>query len=140
MTRPRLSTSMSVVRRPRAIFASILSLTILAVALPASAVAAPERERDGFCRAGSEWNLYVGREDGRRLEVDFEVDSERRGERWRVVLKNDGKVFHRSTRRTNQAGEFDIERYTRDGSGKDKIVARAKSLRTGEVCRAVIRI
>ena len=140
MAERRLSFSRSVVHRPRAILASILSLAFVMTALPASTLAAQEREREGFCRAGSEWNLYVGREDGRRLEVDFEVDSDRRGERWRVVLKNDGKVFHRSTRLTNQAGEFDIERFTRDGRGKDRIVARAKSLRTGEVCRAVIRI
>ncbi len=140
MTRARLSASTAVLRRPRAVLASLLSLAILTVALPGSTVAAAERERAGVCRAGSEWNLYVGREDGRRLEVDFEVDSDRRGERWRVVLKNDGTVFHRSTQRTNRAGEFEVERFTRDGRGQDRIVARATSLRTGEVCRAVIRI
>lgn len=127
-------------RRSAAILASVLTLATVMAALPGSAVAAQEKERLGRCSAGSEWELYVGREDGRRLEVDFEVDSDRRGEAWRVRLKNDGQVFFRGTRTTNRVGELDVERYTRDGRGSDKIVARAKSLSTGEVCRAVIRI
>lgn len=127
-------------RKPAALIASILTVATVMTALPGTALAAQEKERVGRCSAGSEWELYVGREDGRRLEVDFEVDSDRRGEAWRVQLKNDGRVFFRGQRRTNGAGEFDVERYTRDGRGQDRIVARAKSLRTGEVCRAVIRI
>lgn len=126
--------------RVRATIASGMALAIAMVALPGSTIAAQEKEREGSCRAGSEWYLDVSREDGGRLEVDFEVESDRRGEAWRVRLKNDGKVFFRGTRTTNRAGEFDVERYTRDGRGKDRIVARAKSLSTGEVCRAVIRI
>lgn len=127
-------------RKPIAILASILALATVMTALPGTAVAAQEKERVGRCSAGSVWDLYVGREDGRRLEVDFEVDSQRRGETWRVRLKNDGQVFFRGTRTTNRVGEFDVERYTRDGRGTDKIVARAKSLSTGEVCRAVVRL
>lgn len=128
------------IRRPRAALATILSLAIALLALPGTAAASQEKERQGSCRAGSEWYLYVGREDGGRLEVDFEVESDRRGEAWRVRLTNDGQAFFRGTRTTNRAGEFDVERYTRDGRGTDRIVARATSLSTGEVCRAVIRI
>ena len=128
------------IRPGRALIASILSLVILMLALPGATIAAQEKERERSCSARSDWYLYVGKEDGRRLEVEFEVDSERRGQAWRVVLKNDGQVFFRGKRTTNASGEFEVKRFTRDGRGTDRIVARAKNLSTGEVCRGVIRL
>ncbi len=49
--------------------------------------------------------------DSREHEVDVEVYSQRRGERWRIVIRDsDGEVLHRITRKTNREGEFDVWR------------------------------
>lgn len=57
--------------------------------------------------------------DSREHEVDVEVYSQRRGERWRIVISDaDGNVLRTVKRKTNREGEFDVWRSI-PGSIKD---------------------
>ena len=93
--------------------------------------------KSGTCSAASHSNLKVKADNG-RLETEFEVDQNRVGKRWSVTLKRNGStVFH--SIRTTQApsGSFEVRRLLAGGAGS-RIVATAKSLSSGETCRAAI--
>jgi hypothetical protein len=109
-----------------------------AVALLLGPVAAAnERDviRRGRCSGRSDWKLKLSPEDG-RIEVEFEVDQNRVGRRWRVTLKRNGTRFFRGVRRTRPpSGSFELRRVTRNGRGADRFVARARGLRAGQTCR-----
>ncbi len=117
------------------VLVSVMSLGALA-ATPASAGGGGDREviRRGNCSGGSDWKYKVKRDDG-RLEVEYEIDQNRSGDRWRVRLKHDGKRYFRGTRVTRgRSGSLDIERKVPNHQGVDRFRARARNLRTGEVC------
>jgi len=106
------------------------------LSLPAG-VAAKDGDiiRTGSCTNNSDWKLKLSREDG-RIEVEFEVDSNRVGQSWNVRLKNDGNVFFTGTRVTKApSGSFEVRRLSTNGPGSDFIVGRAVNPKTGEVCR-----
>ncbi|MDO8212397.1 hypothetical protein [Conexibacter sp. CPCC 206217] len=93
----------------------------------------------GSCTDGSTAKLKVKPDDG-RLEAEFEVDQNRSGVTWNVVLRRNGRVAV-STRATTNArsGSFSVERKLADGSGRDRVSARATSP-SGEVCSAALTI
>lgn len=75
-----------------------------------------------------------GRDGG--IRVQFEVDHDRSGARWRVVLVQDRRVVWRGTARTGGASDaFEIERRLRDLPGADTVSARAWGPR-GVTCAA----
>ena len=116
--------------------AAVMSFGMLTAA-PVSAGGGGDREviRRGNCSGGSDWKYKVKRDDG-RLEAEYEVDQNRSGDRWRVRLKHDGKRYFRGTRVTRgSSGSFDIERKVANHQGVDRFRARARNLRTDEVCR-----
>jgi len=89
--------------------------------------------RTGHCSDGSTWKLKVKPDDG-RLEAELEVDQNRNGVRWDVVLRSGGKVAATGTRTTKApSGSFSFERRIA-GSKGTKVTATAK--RSGETCRA----
>jgi hypothetical protein len=89
----------------------------------------------GSCTDGSTAKLKVKHDDG-RLEAEFEVDQNRNGVTWNVVVRRNGAVAI-STRATTRApsGSFSVERKIADGPGSDRVTARATSP-SGEVCTA----
>lgn len=119
---------------------ALLTAAVALVAAPPGAAKGDDREviRRGSCSGASDWKLKTKRDDG-RLEVELEVDQNRNGRRWRVVLRRDGNRFFRGIRTTRPpSGSFEVERRTRDGAGRDRIVGRAVDLRSGEVCRGAL--
>jgi hypothetical protein len=124
---------------------SVTAAVAIAAALGATTVqAASAKSGDGVRVAGtcsdtSSSKLKV-KHDDRRLAVEFEVDQNRNGVRWRVVLRHNGVVAVR-TRATTHApsGSFSVERRLADGAGSDRITARATSP-SGEVCTAGLSI
>jgi hypothetical protein len=94
----------------------------------------------GDCSSRSDWKLRAKPDDG-RMEVEFEVDSNRNGLTWTWTLRSDGSVFA-SGRRTTLApsGSFSVERRTSDSGGTQRISGTARNARTGEVCRASLAI
>ncbi len=127
------------VSRVTVLITSVLVATTL-VAAPISASAKDgDIIRRGSCTAASAWKLKLSPENG-RIEVEFEVDQNRNGQRWNVRMKRNGAVFWRGARRTQPpSGSFEVRRLTRNGGGVDKVVVRARNARTGEVCRGVAR-
>jgi hypothetical protein len=107
----------------------------LAFALPVASAKEGDVIERGSCSGSSDWKLKLSEEDG-RIEVEFEVDQNVVGDRWRVRIRHDGELAFRGTRRTSGAsGSFEVRIVEPDGSGPDRFVARARNLSTDEVCR-----
>lgn len=123
---------------------ALLAASATLVVGPATAAAASDGddrgiERRGNCSGSTDWKLDVKRDDG-GLEVEFEVDSNRSGQVWRVRVYDNGDRVVRTRKVTRPpSGSFDVERNIADRAGEDRIVARARHLATGELCRGVIR-
>jgi hypothetical protein len=115
--------------------------TVLVAVLGASlvlAAAAGAKDGDvlraGTCTQASTSKLKLGPEDG-GIEVEFEVDQNRNGVRWKVVVVRNGSVVASRTRVTRgPSGSFELELVTRNVAGTDRFVARAT--RAGETCTA----
>jgi hypothetical protein len=114
-----------------------LTLSLFAVALLAVPAAlaknSPHRVVRGTCTQESTSKLKLSRED-RGIEVEFQVDQNRNGVPWNVVLRRNG---HRvaSFRATTHApgGSFEIRRVL---AGKPGSSIAARATRSGEACTA----
>jgi hypothetical protein len=123
----------------------VLALAALSAAVLVAVPTASAKDDDaiikrGSCTGPSDWKLKVKHDDG-RIEAEFEVDQNRVGRRWRVVLRRDGNVAFRGIRTTRPpSGSFEVERRLRNPAGRDRVVATARALATGEVCRGAATI
>ena len=121
----------------------VLALTSLALMASPAFVSAKDGDgrvlKSGDCSGNSNWKLKAKPDDG-RLEVEFEVDQNRNGVRWNVVLKRNGNTALETTRTTRApSGSFTVEKRMRNGAGTDRISAVAKR-GDRETCRASLRI
>ncbi len=91
----------------------------------------------GTCSASSTAKLKLSPEDG-GVEVEFEVDQNRNGKRWGVVLTRNGtRVLSRSAVTRAPSGSFEVRDVVSPGSPRTRVTAVARAAGTGEVCRAV---
>jgi hypothetical protein len=123
-----------------AVAAGIATAAALALAAQASG-GDPDREVRvrGTCSGAATSKLKLKDEDG-RIEVEFEVDQNVNGRRWRVALFRNGVRVFRDIRTTRApSGSFEVRRLTRDGSGRERITARARALSNGQLCTAAAR-
>jgi hypothetical protein len=121
------------------LFGLIATAAVLAVASPerASGAKDPGILKTGKCSGASTWKLKAKREDA-GIEAEFEVDQNRVGRRWSVVMRRNGAVVFRGVRRTvAPSGSFEVRRIL---SGRGRITATARALATGETCRASLTI
>ena len=115
--------------------AGVLAALLLLAAPTSLAKSGPRVIKTGPCSGASDWKLKMQREDG-KLEVEFEVDQNVNGDRWRVVLRHNGVKFADVIRRTKPpSGSFEVRRLVNNAPGDDVIRGRARNLRTDEVCR-----
>ena len=121
----------------------LLLLSVVIVAMGTAFVAAagsaasggPEVIRRGGCSGASDWKLKLKPEDG-GIEVEFEVDQNKSGQKWRVVLRHNGVRFFDRIRKTKPpSGSFEVRRVVANRAGEDTIRARARNKKTGEVCK-----
>ena len=114
----------------------VAGLTVLATA-PAQAGGDDYRViRTGSCSGSATWKLKAKADDG-RIEVEFEVDSNRNGQVWQVGLRRDGTLFFCGQRTTvAPSGSFDVERRISNSAGDDVIVGRATH--GSQVCRGQV--
>jgi hypothetical protein len=121
--------------------AALVAVVALVVAMPAAAGGGgKEIIRTGNCSGSADWKLKAKHDDG-RIETEFEVDSNRNGQRWQVTLKRDGVRFFRGVRVTHApSGSFEVERRPANPAGPDRITARAVNLASGQVCQAALTI
>lgn len=113
----------------------------VAMAIPGIATASDDDIRaGGQCTGGTTSKIKVKPDDG-RLEVEFEVDQNRTGDRWKVKLKDNGDVVFKGSATTRgPSGSFEIERKISNKSGTDSITGTARNTDGGERCAAKVRI
>jgi hypothetical protein len=105
------------------------------VLIPATAAKDGDVLVQGTCTGATTSKLKLSEEDG-RIEVEFEVDQNRNGVRWSVVLRRPATVLVRTARVTRgPSGSFELRRVVGNRAGPDRIIARA-TRPTGAVCRA----
>jgi hypothetical protein len=115
------------------VVAVLTGAVMLAFAAAALAKDGDVRVR-GTCTGASTSKLKLSNENG-RIEVEFEVDQNRAGQRWNVVLRQNGVVVRRLARVTRgPSGSFEARMVVRNRPGVDRFVATAT--RRGETCRA----
>jgi hypothetical protein len=103
---------------------------------PAAALAKDgDVERNGTCTGNATAKIKLSPENG-RIETEFEVDQNRNGVTWGVVLRRNGNVVVRTTATTRPpSGSFEVRRVLGNSPGPDTISARATSP-GGQVCTA----
>lgn len=117
------------------IVVALLGVAIALVAVPAGMAKDGDIRVRGTCTKSSSSKLKLSEEDG-RIEVEFEVDQNRNGVRWNVVIAQNGKQRARTARITKApSGSFEVRVVAPNTSGKDTFRARATSP-NGEVCTA----
>lgn len=118
---------------------SIIGLVTALVALVSLTATATANDADvrkaGSCTGSTSAKIKLSPEDG-GIETEFEVDQNRTGVTWKVVLRHNGEVAARTKATTKgRSGSFEIRRVLDGGQGADTISARAVSP-SGEVCTA----
>jgi hypothetical protein len=117
------------------IVAALLGLAMALVAVPAGMAKDGDIRVRGTCTKSSTSKLKLSEEDG-RIEVEFEVDQNRNGVRWNVLIAQNGKQLVRVKRVTKApSGSFEVRVVAPNTSGKDTFRARATSP-SGEMCTA----
>jgi hypothetical protein len=126
-------------RPSRTTIACCLALVALVLGAPASAAGRDDGDKDaraeGTCGGRVSCQLRLKAKDGDIL-VEFEVDSTRGRERWRLVLVHERRVVWRGRARTRSgSGSFRIRRSIPDFDGADQVTVRASGPR-GNTCQA----
>jgi hypothetical protein len=122
--------------RPLVPLAALAALLVFAVPVLAKGGDDSRVQRSGDCSGATNWKLKAKPDDG-RLEVEFEVDQNRNGVKWNVVIKRNGKTVV-TTNATTKApsGSFSVERRISGTSGK----ITATATRSGESCKGSVTV
>jgi len=126
-------------------FTTIAALSVVAtfaVAVPASAHGGGSGDvrTGGSCSGSSSWSLKAKPDDG-RIEVEFEVDSNRNGQSWNTTVSDQGVRIHSGKKVTvAPSGSFSLELRAKNRPGTDTFVAKARNTRTGEVCTGRVKV
>lgn len=90
----------------------------------------------GTCTQRSTAKLKLSPENG-RVEVEFEVDENRNGKTWGVVMNRNGtRVASRKAVTRAPSGSFEARVVIAAGTPKTTVTAAGRRAATGEVCRA----
>ena len=115
----------------------VTAAALLALGSPALGAGDPGVLKTGKRSAGATWKLEAKRDDS-GVEAEFEVDHNRVGRRWSVVLSRNGSVVFRGIRRTvAPSGSFEVRNIVPGGG---RIVASAKALAGGQTCQAALSV
>ena len=118
---------------------AVLAGAILAIPAPAMAKST-DVIRTGSCSGSADWKLKVGPDNG-RWGIEFEVDSNRVGQTWRVKIKSNGVVRYNRLKVTQApSGSLTARKRVPDVAGTDRIVARARNVASGQLCVARLTI
>jgi hypothetical protein len=90
----------------------------------------------GACTLSSTSKLTLSHDAG-VIQTEFEVDSNHVGQKWNVVIKDNGVTAFSGVRTTTApSGSFTVARRISNRVGTDSIVAVAKNVASGERCVA----
>jgi hypothetical protein len=94
----------------------------------------------GHCSARTV-SAIKAKQSNSRIEIEFQVDSNRNGQRWSVKIRQDAALKMSGVRRTvAPSGAFTVVARIADAPGVHRITGVATNLTTGEVCRATVSI
>jgi hypothetical protein len=115
-----------------AVIAAAAITMSLAVVTPA--IAKDAVVKTGACSGASNWTLKVAPDNG-RLELEYQVDSNKVGQTWRVRIFHDGVRIFAGTRMTKApSGSFTVRLFTANHAGTDHFRARAVNVASSETC------
>jgi hypothetical protein len=119
----------------RLIRVAIAGVLVFTVAGTTNAVAkSGDVIRRGSCSNTSDWKLKLSPENG-KIEVEYEVDSNKVGQNWRVKIFQNGDRIFRGTKTTQGAsGSFTVRTLAKNTTGTDSFKAHARNLGNGETC------
>jgi hypothetical protein len=90
----------------------------------------------GTCTERSTAKIKLSPGDG-GVEVEFEVDENRVGKTWNVVVNRNGtRVLSRKATTNARSGSFEVRTVVSRGTARTNVTAVARRAATGEVCRA----
>jgi hypothetical protein len=104
----------------------VTAIAVSAVALPVAADAKGRRVIvSKACAGGGAAKLKAANENG-LIELEFEVDVNRNGQLWNVVIQRNGATVYSKTKRTvAPSGSFESRKIISNAAGADQISARA---------------
>jgi hypothetical protein len=105
-------------------------------ALPSAAQASGNDDviHRGSCTGTADWKLKASPDDN-RIELEFEVDSNRVGQAWNVRIFHDGQRILHGTRTTAGAsGSFTVRKLAADHAGRDRFRATATRVGGTQTC------
>src|SRR6266487_3867103 len=90
--------------------------------------------RTGVCSGAAHWKLKLSPDNG-RIEVEFQVDTNRVGRAWRVRIRHNGVLIFVGTRVTKAPSPaFTVRRLTSNRAGTDSFRAGARAVVSGQTC------
>ena len=102
-----------------------LTAPVLIAATPAFASGGGGVKSSGACTNGGHFELKAKHDDG-KIEMEYEVDSNRAGQVWAVRITDNGAtVVSRHATTAGRSGSFTVRKTIADRPGPDKIRARA---------------
>jgi hypothetical protein len=106
--------------------AGVVALAVVAAGATSAEAKGRTVIRSGGCENSSAtWKLKAQSDDG-KIEVEFQVDSNRAGQTWAVRLGDNGHRFFTGNRTTaGTSGSFTVNRRIANRAGTDNIHARA---------------
>lgn len=126
------------VARPALLVTGVVLALSVGVAAPAQAKGSDAARARGNCSRSGDWELRA-KSSGGRLEIRFDVDAGRRGQKWTYTLRSDGSVLASGTRTARSGGLFRVEVRVPATAGTSRITATARNSSTREYCRAAMR-
>ncbi len=112
----------------------------VAVAPLASAKGSDAVRASGGCSGSATWKMKAKPDDG-RIELELEVDSNRVGQVWSVIIKDNGVRVFSGTRTTlAPSGSFSVNKRVANRAGTDRFVGVATNVRSGQTCTARVSL
>ena len=123
-------------RMRASVAAATAAATLLTPAVAHAGGGGGENITEGGCSVAATWKMKAARQDpGNSIDVEFEVDANRRGQQWRVNLFHDGRRVVSDVFTTRGlSGSFTVDSLQANRTGSDSFRARAVRVGDGQTC------
>ncbi len=88
------------------------------------------------CSGSGSGKLKLDREDGNRVETEFELQHVSANRRWRIQFRHNGTLVTNVVRTTTATGRIELRRLLVDRTGADRVSVVAQRLPSGQRCTA----
>lgn len=120
------------------LLAAAVAVPVLAAAPAEAKGGSPAVQSAGKCIGGGTWKLKA-KHDAGRIEIEYQVDSNRAGQAWHVAITdNNVSVFNGVRRTVAPSGSFTVALRPVDRAGAD--VIRTKATFAGHVCTGSVSV